>query len=122
MAGFTEAADAWLPLGADHAVLAVDAQECDPESVLAFTRRFLAFRRSSPALRNGDFIALDAPEPVLVFERRMNGERLLCLFNLGADPVRRPLAAASLRMAVGEAQLHTGAVSLGGYSALFAAI
>jgi alpha-glucosidase len=122
MAGFTTAADAWLPLGADHAALSVDVQERDEDSVLAFTRRFIAFRRSSSALREGDFVALDAPEPVLAFERRVNGERLLCVFNLGPDPVRRPVSEALHRMSVNEATLQAGGVSLGAYSALFVSL
>lgn len=119
MAGFTEAADAWLPLDPRHKALAVDAQAGVADSVLELTRAMIAFRRGSAALREGEFVALDAPEPVLAFERRAGDERLLCLFNLGPEPVRRPLAGGTARLAVGEAELLTGAVSLGGYSALF---
>lgn len=116
MAGFTAAADAWLPLDPRHRALAVDAQGAD--SMLAFTREAIALRRASEALREGEFIALDAPEPVLAFERRANGERITCLFNLGPDPVKRPLAGGTVRLAIGEAELQTGAAALGGYSGL----
>jgi alpha-glucosidase len=119
MAGFTDAADAWLPLDPRHRALAVDAQSAATDSVLAFTREMIAFRRGSAALRVGELIAMDAPEPVLTFERRTEGERLLCLFNLGADPVRRPLGGRKVRFAVGDAELLTGAAALGPYSALF---
>ena len=51
MAGFTTAPDAWLPLDPRHRALAADAQENDPDSVLAFTRAMIAFRRGSNALR-----------------------------------------------------------------------
>ena len=86
--------------------------------MLAFTREAIALRRASEALREGEFIALDAPEPVLAFERRANGERITCLFNLGPDPVKRPLAGGTVRLAIGEAELQTGAAALGGYSGL----
>lgn len=122
MAGFTEAADAWLPLDPRHRALAVDAQERDPDSVLAFARTMIALRRSSPALREGDFTALDAPEPVLAFERRAESQRLLCLFNLGPEPTRRPLPAGAVRLTVGLAETHASALSLGGNSALFVEI
>src|SRR6185312_12033813 len=69
MAGFTLAPDAWLPLDPRHRALAVDAQEADPDSMLAFARKMIALRKSSAALREGEFVALDAPEPVLAFER-----------------------------------------------------
>jgi alpha-glucosidase len=122
MAGFTAAPDAWLPLDPRYTALAVDAQG-GAESMLAFTRKMIAFRRQSAALREGEFIALDAPEPVLAFERRAGDERVLCLFNLGADPVLRPLLSGSaIRLTVGQVSEQPGAVSLGGYSALFVAM
>ncbi len=120
MAGFTDGVDAWLPLDPRHRALAVDAQS--DGSMLASTREMIALRRASPALREGDFVALDAPEPVLAFERVASGERLLCLFNLGPEPVKRPLAGGTVRLAVGQAEALTGAASLGGYSALLVAI
>jgi alpha-glucosidase len=116
MAGFTAAADAWLPLDPRHRALALDTQGAD--SMLAFTRQAIALRRASDALREGEFIALDAPEPILAFERRSNGERISCLFNLGPDPVKRPLAGGAVRLVIGEAKLQTGAAALGGYSGL----
>ncbi len=123
VAGFTEAADAWLPLDPRHTALAVDAQEGDPASMLAFTRTMIALRKQSAALREGEFIALDAPEPVLAFERRADGERMLCLFNLGPDPVLRPLpAGAATKLTIGEAHLQAGGVTLGGYSGLLVAL
>ncbi|MGH6952209.1 MAG: alpha-amylase family glycosyl hydrolase, partial [Vitreimonas sp.] len=118
MAGFTDAADAWLPLDPRHRALAVDAQSGN-DSVLAFTRAMIALRRESAALREGDFIARDAPEPVLAFERRAQGERMLCLFNLGPEPVRLPLTEGVARFSVGHAALLSGAAALNGYAALF---
>ncbi len=119
MAGFTEADDAWLPLDARHRALAADAQAGVSGSMLEFTRAMIAFRRSALALREGDFLVLDAPEPVLAFERRAQGERLLCLFNLGPEPVRLPLTEGAARFSVGHAALLTGAAALNGYAALF---
>ena len=120
MAGFTNAADAWLPLDPRHRALAVDIQ--GENSMLAFTREAIALRRASEALREGAFVALYAPEPVLAFERRANEARMLCLFNLGPAPVKRPLPSGSMRLAVGQAEILTGAASLGGYSALLVEI
>ena len=82
--GFTTG-EPWLPFGSDHAMLAVDAQEADAGSLLHFTRRCLALRRAHAALRLGDMTILAADETLLAFERRLEGERMLCLVNLGAD-------------------------------------
>ncbi len=88
-AGFSEAKP-WLPVGEDHAGLAAAVQEQDPDSVLNFTRRYLAMREGSPALRWGDVSFADAPEPLLVIVRQHGAERLTCAFNLGPDAVAAP--------------------------------
>lgn len=83
-AGFSSV-DPWLPVDPHHYPLSVAVQETDPDSVLQFTRRFLAWRRQRPTLRTGDITFLDAPEPILVFVRRTPADRLLCAFNLGGQ-------------------------------------
>src|SRR5262249_17535596 len=83
MAGFTSAPDAWLPLDPRHRALAVDAQEADPNSMLEFARIMIGLRKSSLALREGAFAALDAADPLLAFERVAAGERMFVVFNLG---------------------------------------
>ena len=73
----------WLPAGEDHAALAVSRQQGDPHSMLALTRRLIALRQGSDALLLGTMQVIEASEAVLAFERRVDGERLLCVFNLG---------------------------------------
>lgn len=80
----------WLPLGPDHAALAVDAQEADAASLLNLTRQLLALRKAHPALRWGSIRFRKASETVLLFERRFGDERLTCLFNLGPDDAPWP--------------------------------
>ncbi len=88
--GFTTGTP-WLPVGPDHAALAVAAQEEDAGSLLHWTRRVLALRRAHPALRWGGVDVLAADAALLVFARRAcaadGGERLLCVFNLSPEPV-----------------------------------
>src|SRR5262249_19758862 len=50
--GFSTAAP-WLPLGAEHAALAVSLQERDASSTLAYARAFLKARKNLPALIEG---------------------------------------------------------------------
>ena len=73
----------WLPVDIAPRTLAVDRQNGDPGSVLGFTRRFLAWRKTQPLLRTGDIRFFDAPEPVLAFERFDDHGALVCVFNLG---------------------------------------
>jgi alpha-glucosidase len=87
--GFTRG-QPWLPIGPDHAALAVDRQEADPGSLLNVTRRLIALRHSSTALMTGSIAIREAGEALLVFERQVPGQTLLCAFNLGERPVSLP--------------------------------
>ncbi len=120
MAGFTTAPDAWLPLDPRHRALAVDVQEADPNSMLALARNMVALRKSSAALREGDFIALDAPDPVLAFERAAHSERMLCMFNLGGDDARwtPPGGGFAPALTIAAARIEGGEAVLGPFSAL----
>ena len=76
----------WLPVGPDHAALAIDRQEADPASPLGLTRRLLALRNDRDALRLGDLSVIHADDRVLAFERCHEGRTLLCCFNLSPEP------------------------------------
>ena len=85
-AGFSDA-EPWLPVDPRHLPLAVDRQEADPGSMLNWTRRLIALRKSRPALRTGGLELVDAPEPLFAFHRGEGAEKLLCVFNLGDERV-----------------------------------
>jgi alpha-glucosidase len=84
--GFTDA-EPWLPTPDAHLPLAVDRQAALPGSTLNRMRRFLKWRRGVAPLRAGEMTFIDAPEPLLGFERRLEGRAVVCLFNLGAAEV-----------------------------------
>ncbi|MEC9462682.1 MAG: alpha-glucosidase family protein [Pseudomonadota bacterium] len=84
-AGFSSAKP-WLPVPVEHQALSVDAQEKSPQSVLAHYRATLAFRKTHPALIDGDMEFLATNEDVLVFTRSKGDERLLFVFNLRRGP------------------------------------
>jgi alpha-glucosidase len=90
-AGFSQAAKPWLPVPPQHHLLAADAQERDPASTLNAWRRFLAWRKSQPALVKGDIVPARLPDPFLGFERVLGDERVLVVFNLGDQPARLDL-------------------------------
>ncbi|MDF0605969.1 alpha-amylase family glycosyl hydrolase [Neisseriaceae bacterium TC5R-5] len=88
-AGFSSA-NPWLPIASDHLARAVDVQEADPHSCLAFYRQFIHWRRQQAALLDGSIRFSDAPASVLAFVR---DNSLLCVFNLSNTRCRYPLAA-----------------------------
>jgi alpha-glucosidase len=82
-AGFSNANRTWLKLDPAHTGLAADRQAADPGSTLAYARQLLALRRQHPALVHGDSTLIDAPADLVAFVREADGERVLCVFNLG---------------------------------------
>ncbi|SDD66256.1 alpha-glucosidase [Paracoccus isoporae] len=95
--GFSEATP-WLPVKPPQLARNVSAQEESSSSVLHFYRRILAFRAAQPALRGREVAKFyRRPDPVLMFQRG----GLICVFNLGPEPV-------TTRLPPGEAQALTG--------------
>jgi len=78
----------WLPIPESHIPLSVDQQEADNNSVLAFTRGFLKWRKSQPALLSGEIEFLETPdETSLHFLRYITGQKdkaTKCRFALSA--------------------------------------
>lgn len=120
MAGFTDAADAWLPLDPRHRPLAVDAQEAHPDSVLSFTRRLIALRKAHTPLQEGDVSGVTSAGAVLTFMRTADGQGLCCLFNLGPAEacVALPAAAKRRLLQLGSAEAAGNQATLGAFSAL----
>jgi alpha-glucosidase len=86
-AGFTTGTP-WLPVAEPHLAANVAAQDKDPDSMLNFQRRFIAWRKTMPQLTRGDIAFFDAPEPVLALRRDVDGmDSVLAAFNLSGEPV-----------------------------------
>ena len=90
-AGFSST-EPWLPIPQSHLDRNVATQDADAHSTLNLARRFLHWRKSLPALVEGDIRFLDAPEPLLAFVRSLGEERVLVAFNLSSQPVDWMLA------------------------------
>ncbi|GAC1414465.1 MAG: alpha-amylase family glycosyl hydrolase [Acidobacteriaceae bacterium] len=89
-AGFTTAAEPWLPIGPGFAAQSVEAQTRDPNSMLSLYRALLALRRERAALHSGA-VSDVRPRPgeqtgVLSYLRTHGGERVAVLLNLTTEP------------------------------------
>jgi alpha-glucosidase len=107
----------WLPLGPEHAALAVDVQERAPASTLGFARVMLKARKDHADLRDAELTLLDVPLPMLAFRR---GE-ILCVFNLGrtAMDCAVPTEVTALDFGTGEVRRADDRLTLGPLSAWF---
>ncbi|MDR3500412.1 MAG: alpha-glucosidase family protein [Parvibaculum sp.] len=123
-AGFTSGAP-WLPIPDYHRVRAAAAQEGDAHSVLAHARAVIAARKAHPALARGDIKFVEAEgEQVLAFERAVEGERLLCVFNLSRETAgyTLPAGAGETVFSVGEVKQDGAALTLAGRSGVVFAL
>lgn len=113
--GFSGANRTWLPVKPPQQERAVDTQG-DDDSVLAFYRRMLGFRKAEPALRSGDMVFLDSAEPVLAYRR---GADILCLFNLSAKAAEFTLPGPAETLLAEAATQAGGKARLGPNGAMF---
>jgi len=112
----------WLPVSPLHKPLAVTAQTGDGNSTLNFVRRILAMRRNTPALVQGEIEFLDAPAPILAFIRAHEGERVLCVFNMGREIAVFTGETGSPIVGCGEVLSSAGRLDLAPYAAWLAAL
>jgi alpha-glucosidase len=85
-AGFSAAAQTWLPIPGTHLAHAVDAQERAPEGMIHHYRRAIAFRHANPVLAEGRMREMRADGEVLSFRRVGAGAEMFCAVNLGDRP------------------------------------
>jgi alpha-glucosidase len=90
-AGFTTAADPWLPIGEDAQTVNVARQLGDPRSHLTFYRRLVWFRKGAPALTRGTYRPLDGPPDTFVYLREHAEQRLLVALNFAGEARAVPL-------------------------------
>jgi len=89
-------AGAWLPFAAEPSKFCMSSQEVSPGSMLQFTRRLLALRRESTALRRGDTVGSHVDGEVLVFDRVHGDEVFRVLVNFASSPSNVDVAGATL--------------------------
>ena len=86
-AGFSPSGvQTWLPVADDYATNNVAAQLDDPRSMLSFSRRLLALRRSTPALNFGAYQSVACGnDDCLVYRREQGQDRFLIALNFAAE-------------------------------------
>ncbi len=76
----------WLPIPDFHDRMDTAMQDIDRRSTLHFTRGFMQWRKTQPALQYGTIEFVDTgDEKLLEFRRVYKGEALICRFNLSEE-------------------------------------
>ena len=116
----------WLPVSQTHRALAVDRQNADADSHLQFYRNLLHWRKTQPALVQGDVRLLPVDNQVLAYVRSTSQQRVLCVFNFSNQAVEWQLpvdcAVVQLLPASGlyGASLHNERVTFEPWGGMFA--
>jgi alpha-glucosidase len=76
----------WLPVNPNYASgVNVADQQSDPDSLLNFYRKMIAFRKRTPALIAGDYVPLhEDAEDYLAFLRRITDQTCLVILNMSS--------------------------------------
>ena len=81
-AGFTEGTP-WFYVNENCRSVNVEAEEADPDSLLNFYRKLIAFRKSDPIVRCGTYTELLPQSPnFYVYSREFEGRKLLVIASL----------------------------------------
>ena len=84
-AGFTSGTP-WFQINANYTEINAAAQEDDPNSLLNFYRRLIAFRKHSRVALWGDYRELcEKSRDFYVYERRLDSERLLVICSFSSE-------------------------------------
>jgi len=90
-AGFTDAAETWLPIATDFVVHNAEQQAGDPDSLLNLYCRLLWYRKGAAALTQGGYRALDGHPDTFVYLRQHRTQRLVVALNFASEPRRLTL-------------------------------
>lgn len=85
-AGFTGGTP-WIEVNPNHTRINAESQVGDLDSIFSYYQALIGLRKTVPVIADGDFQAIDPDHPsVLAYQRRMEGETLLCISNFYARP------------------------------------
>jgi len=103
-AGFSKTRP-WLPVAANYRTHNVASELKDPNSILIFYQKLLTLRRSTPALLEGDYVALNESDPnVMSYLRSYKDKAVLIVLNMSAEPQKVSFNLAPQGFSVSEAK------------------
>ena len=81
-AGFTTGTP-WLSIPANHSYINVASEEKDPDSILAFYKKLVQFRKDNEIIADGEIrFLVPGTDDVIAYERTLGDEKLTVYCNL----------------------------------------
>lgn len=88
-AGFTTGDKTWIKVNPNYTEINVEEAQKDPDSILNFYKKLIAFRKGNQIIKNGTYKEQFASnKDIYVYERWWQGERLFILCNFQPKPVQ----------------------------------
>lgn len=88
-AGFTSGKP-WLKINPNYTEINVDKDISDSDGIIAFFKRINKYKKNSKTLKFGGFKEIYAGRSIYAFQRELDGERLLAVFNFSKGEKRIP--------------------------------
>ena len=120
--GFSESTP-WLPVDQQHLSLSVAEQLKDADSTLNASRQFINWRKSQPALIEGELELIEGTGEALVFKRITNNQTLLVAINMTGNTLTVPFKETKPSVLEGHGfsgRIEDDEIVLPPYQALFA--
>ncbi|MBV9181748.1 MAG: VCBS repeat-containing protein, partial [Acidobacteria bacterium] len=106
-AGFSKATRTWLPLPPTATQYNVAVEERNPDSILNFYKQVIRLRRDEPALREGDYVAVNRDDQnVLAYVRKSRNGKDAILIALNMSPQSQTVSFKLQGFGVGGDSLH----------------
>lgn len=91
-AGFTTGVP-WLGINQNYTHINMASQMNDPDSIRSYYKSMITLRASSDILKFGTFKAIVIKKHLFIYERELNGQKLLILLNFSSHPRKAPRGA-----------------------------
>jgi oligo-1,6-glucosidase len=88
-AGFSKGRP-WLGINKNYRHINYASQKKDPNSVLSFYKKMIALRKSNKCLVYGEFLPVYADDNIMIYQRRLDGERYFIALNFSSRIIKLP--------------------------------
>ena len=109
-AGFSTSENTWIEVNKNYKTINVEDELKDPDSILNFYKKLIAYHNQSDLLCLGDFIPLETTGNVIAWKRAYEGKELTVVLNFGKKKQKMPSFAINKEPVISNYEEPTGKV------------